>query len=66
MACKSHPYADISEPPPLHECMASEMKCAYCSVRLDPYPCNGCGKFMTAAEMHDTSETGIWRCGECR
>lgn len=31
--------------------MRLEMRCVYCGVRLDPWPCNGCGKFLTALEM---------------
>jgi len=44
-----------------HECLAEEMRCAYCGCRLNPYPCNGCGKFLTAERMHEE----IWRCEDC-
>jgi hypothetical protein len=44
--CPMHP-----EDGERHECMRKEMRCTYCGVRLDPYPCNGCGKFLTAEEM---------------
>lgn len=59
--CPSHP-----EDGEHHECMKTEMRCAYCGVRLDPYPCNGCGKFLTAEEMsgHSLSSEGT-RCDEC-
>jgi len=58
--CPSHPNypADAAT----HECMAKEMRCAYCGVRIDPYPCNGCGKFLNAETMH-ADEGG--RCAEC-
>lgn len=57
--CVSHPNwpADGAT----HECLAAEMRCAYCGERIDPYPCNGCGKFLTAARMHED----IARCEEC-
>ena len=49
-----------------HECLPSEMTCAYCAVRLAPYPCHGCGKFMTAKEMHGAaSGERSHRCTEC-
>ena len=48
-----------------HECLATEMRCAYCGERLAPYPCNGCGKFLTAKRMHDAATDGVWRCEEC-
>jgi hypothetical protein len=58
--CHSHPEGGT------HECMPAEMRCSYCGVRLAPYPCHGCGKFMTATEMHNAeAEGGPWRCGEC-
>jgi hypothetical protein len=47
-----------------HECLPKEMRCAYCGKRIDPYPCHGCGKFMTAESMHDDDNTH--RCEECR
>ena len=58
--CGSHPDGGS------HECLASEMRCAYCGVRLAPYPCNGCGKFLTAKHMHEAAEGESWRCEECR
>jgi DNA-directed RNA polymerase subunit RPC12/RpoP len=59
--CQSHP-----EDGEHHECLADEMRCAYCGVRIAPYPCNGCGRFLTAQQMHDAQhETGVWRCEEC-
>jgi hypothetical protein len=62
--CPEHPNYPSDDA--THECRKSEMKCAYCARRLAPYPCHGCGKFMTAAEMHgaaigDRSN----RCEEC-
>jgi DNA-directed RNA polymerase subunit RPC12/RpoP len=59
-ACPFHP--GCAE----HECLASEMRCAYCGVRLAPYPCNGCGKFLTAKRMHAASNGENWRCEECQ
>ncbi len=53
--CPSHPEDGT------HECLPKEMRCAYCGERIDPYPCNGCGKFITAAQMHQD----IARCEEC-
>lgn len=59
--CPSHP-----EDGERHECMETEMRCAYCGVRLDPYPCNGCGKFLTAREMSGASLSSEGtRCDEC-
>jgi DNA-directed RNA polymerase subunit RPC12/RpoP len=66
--CPSHPDQDK----PLekvswnthHECLEKEMRCAYCGKRIDPYPCHGCGKFMTAESMHE--DDGTHRCEECR
>lgn len=49
-----------------HECLAAEMRCAYCGVRLRPYLCHGCNKFLTAKQMHEASCNGEnWRCEEC-
>jgi hypothetical protein len=62
--CVEHPEypADSST----HECLPSEMKCAYCARRLAPYPCHGCGKFMTAKEMFGArSGDRSNRCEEC-
>lgn len=58
-ACASHPEHGT------HECLATEMRCAYCGVRLAPYPCNGCGKFLTAKQMNDGANGESWRCEEC-
>jgi DNA-directed RNA polymerase subunit RPC12/RpoP len=58
--CASHPEGRT------HECLATEMRCAYCGVRLAPYPCNGCGKFLNAKHMHEASGGEPWRCEECR
>ena len=49
-----------------HECLEGEMRCAYCGVRLAPYPCHGCGKFLTAKQMHDAGQGEPWRCEECQ
>lgn len=55
------PYSDGT-----HECMPDEMRCAYCGVRLAPYPCHGCGKFLNTRQMHEASAVGEnWRCDEC-
>lgn len=59
-ACGVHPEGGT------HECLADEMRCAYCGVRLAPYPCHGCGKFLTAKHMHEAAEGESWRCEECR
>jgi hypothetical protein len=56
--CPVHPEDDC------HECMAGEMKCVYCGVRLHPYPCKGCGRFLTAREMH-TNLGDSNRCNRC-
>ncbi len=55
--CQSHPEDGT------HECLRTEMRCAYCGTRLDPYPCHGCGKFLTAEEM--SIYGGGVRCREC-
>lgn len=59
--CPSHP--EDGEP---HECLTAEMRCAYCGKRIDPYPCHGCGKFLSAREM---SGDGLCvdgtRCDDC-
>lgn len=61
--CASHPNApgrpNTSEAQ--HECLRDEMRCAYCGIRLHPYPCNGCGRFLTAREMHENES----RCDDC-
>jgi DNA-directed RNA polymerase subunit RPC12/RpoP len=58
--CGSHPSGGT------HECLASEMRCAYCGDRIAPYPCHGCGKFLTAKQMHAAEVDGEpWRCEEC-
>lgn len=59
--CPSHP-----EDGERHECMKTEMRCAYCGERLDPYPCHGCGKFLTAEEMSGESLCcDGTRCDDC-
>lgn len=58
-ACSAHPEREM------HECMATEMRCVYCGVRLAPYPCNGCGRFLTAKQMHDAAAGESWRCEAC-
>lgn len=59
--CSSHPEGGT------HECLEAEMRCSYCGVRLAPYPCNGCGRFLTAKQMHTAETTdGIWRCEDCQ
>jgi DNA-directed RNA polymerase subunit RPC12/RpoP len=58
--CGSHPEGRD------HECLRTEMRCAYCGERLAPYPCNGCGRFLTAGQMHAASADGeSWRCDRC-
>lgn len=61
--CRSHPGETVDD---THECLPNEMRCAYCGQRLAPYPCNGCGRFLTARQMH-AAATGLepWRCEEC-
>lgn len=54
-ACTAHPSGGS------HECLRDEMRCAYCGHRIHPYPCNGCGRFMTALEMHENES----RCDDC-
>lgn len=44
-----------------HECMPTERRCVYCGSTLAPYQCHGCGRFLSAAEMHN-DET---RCSDC-
>ena len=58
--CDQHPTNDET-----HECMAGEMRCAYCGTRLAPYPCHGCGRFLTAKQMHEAAQGEPWRCEEC-
>lgn len=53
--CPSHPEGGQ------HECMPGERRCSYCGEALAAYPCNGCGKFLTAAEMHENES----RCRGC-
>ena len=53
--CSSHPEDGH------HECLEREMRCAYCGRRIDPYPCNGCGEFLTAKRMHENQV----RCERC-
>jgi len=69
--CPAHPGefaagADNAAPADRsHECLADEMRCAYCSERLAPYQCHGCGKFLSAKRMHQAATDGVWRCDEC-
>lgn len=44
-----------------HEIMQDEMRCVYCGIRLAPYNCHGCGRFLTVGEIHKY-ET---RCEDC-
>jgi DNA-directed RNA polymerase subunit RPC12/RpoP len=53
--CSAHPNEET------HECMAAEYKCVYCGAALKPYNCNGCGEFLSPAQMHD----GEVRCRKC-
>ena len=53
--CPSHPEDGK------HECLPAEMRCAYCGHRIHSYPCNGCGRFLTAREMHENES----RCDRC-
>jgi hypothetical protein len=48
-----------------HECLPSEMRCAYCGARIDPYPAHCCGKFLTASEMHEGVTRHIEAGHEC-
>jgi len=61
--CAFHPEYPLDTA--THECLELEMKCAYCAVRLAPYPCHGCGKFLTAKQMHEAGQGESWRCEEC-
>jgi DNA-directed RNA polymerase subunit RPC12/RpoP len=61
--CSSHP--NFPGEGSTHECLEAEMKCAYCGERLMPYPCHGCGKFLTAKQMHEAGQGESWRCEEC-
>lgn len=54
--CRSHPEA----PDARHELMPGEACCAYCSKRLFAL-CNGCGQFLTHAEM----QANECRCDSC-
>lgn len=73
--CPCHPaevdraaanYPGTAIAPATHECMATEMRCVYCGVRLQPHPCNGCGKFLNTKHMHEAGQGESWRCEECR
>lgn len=33
-----------------------QMRCVYCGERLNPHPCNGCGKFLTV----ETKSAHAW------
>lgn len=60
-SCTAHPEDGT------HECMRDEMRCAYCGVRIDPWPCNGCNKFLDAKTMHEIdTEGGNRRCDDCQ
>lgn len=54
LPCDAHPE-DGS-----HECMPDEQRCAYCGRRVVA-TCNGCGHFMTTAEIHSNES----RCSGC-
>lgn len=58
-ACPSHPGDGE------HELCQGSMLCAYCGKRVDPYPCHGCGRFMTADEMRRAADDGVNRCDRC-
>jgi hypothetical protein len=59
--CGMHPTTGAT-----HECLANEMRCAYCGVRLAPYPCHVCGKFLTARRMHEAAAGEMpHHCEEC-
>lgn len=64
--CPSSPGEFAADDNGRHECLASEMRCAYCGVRLAPYPCHACGKFLTAKRMAEAT-TGEMphMCEEC-
>lgn len=59
-SCAANPCEIMDRP--THECSRIELACVYCSAPLIQRTCNGCGKFLSAAEMQD-DET---RCEECR
>ena len=61
--CSSYPEGKSEG----HECMENERRCVYCGVHLWPYPCHGCGHFLTAKRMHDaaTGEAPSFRCEGC-
>jgi hypothetical protein len=51
-ACPSYPHgAEGASRDARHECLPSEMRCAYCGVRIEPMTCQVCGRFMTTQEM---------------
>jgi hypothetical protein len=54
--CPSHPEDGA------HECMPHELRCPYCGGALDPVGCNGCGRFLSTADLHE----GETRCEACR
>jgi hypothetical protein len=49
-----------------HECMEGERRCVWCGYAIEAYPCHGCGKFLTAAEMHSADRDYIHRCRDCK
>jgi len=63
-SCPSYPDKESHDVDD-HEPLKTEMRCAYCGERLAPEQCGGCGKFMTAEEMHNAYMSGIWRCSTC-
>ncbi len=52
-----HPFKHMH----VHQCMEKERRCVYCGIALHPYPCNGCGEFLTTELMHAEQ----WRCEDC-
>lgn len=62
--CPSYPDNENGEH--THECLSTEMRCAYCGVRLAPYPCHACGRFLTAARMAEAAEGAMpHQCEDC-
>lgn len=62
--CPSHPGGGYQGE--THECLPTEMRCAYCGVRLAPYPCHSCGRFLTAERMHEAASGEMpHMCTEC-
>lgn len=63
--CPAHPNPHVDAIDPSHECLRDEMRCAYCGVRLAPYPCHQCGRFLTAKRMHEAALGEPYHCEEC-